>query len=35
MLTSGREGAQAEMAAMQKLLTGAGEHGLTNNINFA
>jgi hypothetical protein len=35
MLTSGREGPQAEMAAMQKLLTGAVEHGLNNNVNFA
>jgi predicted nuclease of predicted toxin-antitoxin system len=26
---------QAEIAAMQKLLTGAGEQGLANNINFA
>ncbi len=26
---------QAEIAAMQKLLTGAGEQGLGNNINFA
>ena len=26
---------QAEIAAMQKLLTGAGEQGLATNINFA
>lgn len=26
---------QAEIAAMQKLLAGAGEQGLANNINFA
>ena len=26
---------QAEIAAIQKLLTGAGEQGLRNNINFA
>ena len=26
---------QAEIAAMQKLLTRAGEQGLANNINFA
>jgi len=26
---------QAEIAATQKLLTGAGEQGLANNINFA
>ena len=26
---------QAEIAAMQKLLTGAGEQGLADNINFA
>jgi predicted nuclease of predicted toxin-antitoxin system len=26
---------QAEIAAMQKLLTAAGERGLANNINFA
>lgn len=26
---------QAEIAAMQKLLTAAGEQGLENNINFA
>ena len=26
---------QAEIAAMQKLLTGAGEQGLANNVNFA
>jgi len=26
---------QAEIAAMQKLLSGAGEQGLANNINFA
>lgn len=26
---------QAEIAAMQKLLTGAGAQGLSNNINFA
>jgi len=26
---------QGEIAAMQKLLTGAGEQGLANNINFA
>ena len=26
---------QAEIAAMQRLLTGAGEQGLVNNINFA
>jgi len=26
---------QAEIAAMQKLLIGAGEEGLANNINFA
>jgi predicted nuclease of predicted toxin-antitoxin system len=26
---------QAEIAAMQRRLTGAGEHGLVNNINFA
>ena len=26
---------QAEIAAMRKLVTGAGEQGLANNINFA
>jgi hypothetical protein len=26
---------QAEIAAMQKMLTGAGLQGLANNINFA
>jgi hypothetical protein len=26
---------QAEIAAMQKLPTGAGDQGLLNNINFA
>lgn len=26
---------QAEIASMQKLLTGAGQQGLANNINFA
>ena len=32
---SGRHRATLLIAAMQKLLTGAGEQGLANNINFA